>query len=154
MRIIVILGCMLSVALLGMSTASAHCQVPCGIYDDHARIHAMTEDATTIAKATDQIAELSGKKDAQSANQIVRWIQTKEDHASHIIEVVSTYFLTQKIKPADPGNAAAWKTYISKLTACHQVMRAAMATKQRVNPDAAAKLQTAIDQLKSLYPHP
>ena len=154
MRIIVILGCLFSVALLGMSTASAHCQVPCGIYDDHARIHAMTEDTTTIAKATNQIAELSGKNDAQSENQRVRWIQTKEAHASHIIEVISTYFLTQKIKPADPGNPAAWKAYISKLTACHQVMRAAMATKQRVNPEAVKELQGAIDHLKSLYPHP
>jgi len=145
---------MLSVALMGMSTASAHCQVPCGIYDDHARIHALTEDATTIAKATDQIAELAGKNDAQSENQRVRWIQTKEEHASRIIEVVSTYFLTQKIKPADPGNASAWKSYIAKLTACHQVMRAAMATKQRVNPQAVKELQEAIDHLKSLYSHP
>ena len=29
----------------------AHCQVPCGIYDDPARIAELREDATTIEKA-------------------------------------------------------------------------------------------------------
>ena len=27
---------------------NAHCQIPCGIYDDHARVQAMLEDAATI----------------------------------------------------------------------------------------------------------
>ena len=30
---------------------NAHCQVPCGIYDDHARVEAMAEDAATVIKA-------------------------------------------------------------------------------------------------------
>lgn len=29
----------------------AHCQVPCGIYDDHARVAAMLEDAATVEKS-------------------------------------------------------------------------------------------------------
>ena len=90
-------------ALLGLilSTGSllAHCQVPCGIYDDAARIAQIREDITTIEKATHKIAALAGQSDAESQNQLVRWINTKEEHASHIIEIVSEYFLTQKIKP-------------------------------------------------------
>ena len=43
--------------------AGAHCEVPCGIYDDHARITQMLEDATTIEKAVAQILELSVKTD-------------------------------------------------------------------------------------------
>jgi nickel superoxide dismutase len=46
----------------------AHCQIPCGIYDDHARVQAMLEDAITVEKSTKLIAELSGKLDAQSQN--------------------------------------------------------------------------------------
>ena len=45
-------------------TVSAHCQVPCGIYDDQARIHQLEEDATTIAKAITEINALAGKHDA------------------------------------------------------------------------------------------
>ena len=78
---------------------SAHCQVPCGIYDDPARFQGLLEDTKTIDKAIKSIADLSGKQDAESLNQLTRWINTKEDHASHIIKVVSEYFLTQKVKP-------------------------------------------------------
>lgn len=42
----------------------AHCQIPCGIYDDHARIRAMLEEAATVKKAIVQLAELAGKIDA------------------------------------------------------------------------------------------
>jgi len=46
--------------------ASAHCQVPCGIYDDHARIHAMQEDASTIAKAVKKLNASADKTDART----------------------------------------------------------------------------------------
>jgi len=81
----------------------AHCQIPCGIYDDSARIEGMHEDATTIEKAIKNIDELAGKGDAQSANELTRWIMIKEDHASDIITTVAEYFLTQKVKPMAPG---------------------------------------------------
>lgn len=35
-----------------------HCQVPCGIFDDPARVEALKEDAATVRKAMVQIAEL------------------------------------------------------------------------------------------------
>ena len=92
---------------LAPTTATAHCQVPCGIYDDAARINAMLEDTTTITKAMKQLDELAGKSDATSQNQRVRWVVTKETHASHVIEVISTYFLTQKLKRPDPKDAKA-----------------------------------------------
>ena len=37
--------------LMVPQTANAHCQVPCGIYDDSARVQSMLEDAATITKA-------------------------------------------------------------------------------------------------------
>jgi nickel superoxide dismutase len=67
--------------------AFAHCQVPCGIYDDSGRIKQLKEDATTIRKAVAEIQKLSGESPttAQTWNQISRWVATKEQHASHII---------------------------------------------------------------------
>ncbi|PIE17149.1 MAG: superoxide dismutase [Proteobacteria bacterium] len=132
--------------------AAAHCQVPCGIYDDHARVHAMLEDVTTITKAMDQITRLAGKTDAQSLNQVTRWIATKEHHASNIISVVSEYFLTQKIKAADPKDAAAWQAYLDKLVAHHRVMRLAMKAKQTVDTKVAAELAEAVHALERLWP--
>ena len=34
----------------GLTGVDAHCQVPCGIYDDDGRIKTIKEDATTIRK--------------------------------------------------------------------------------------------------------
>lgn len=128
----------------------AHCQVPCGIYDDSARIARLHEDSATIAKAIGQINELAGKRDAQSLNQATRWITTKETHAAHIIAVVSEYFLTQKVKPVAPGNEG-YKEYLKTLADHHAVMVAAMRTKQKADPAMGDALRRAIDALASLY---
>ena len=123
--------------------ASAHCQVPCGIYDDPARVAQLKEDAATISKAITQIGELSAEHDAQALNQAVRWITTKDTHASHIIQICSEYFLTQKIKPVVEG-AEGRDAYLEHIALVHGVMVAAMKTKQQASPDAARMLDAAI----------
>jgi nickel superoxide dismutase len=129
----------------------AHCQVPCGIYDDHGRIDAMLEDVTTITKAIAQINELSQQHNALSFNQTARWVGTKEQHASHIITTVAEYFLTQKVK-AVPASDAGYQKYLQSLALHHRVMRAAMKTKQTVDPESAAALRAAVEELGKLYP--
>ena len=52
------------IAFIVPQSLLAHCQVPCDIYDDEARIHAMLEDTSSVLKSTNLINELSGKKDA------------------------------------------------------------------------------------------
>lgn len=143
------------VAITCLSTGSptpvhAHCQVPCGIYDDAARIARLKEDATTIAKALVQINDLSGQHAAQAFNQAARWVTTKEEHASNIISIVSEYFLTQKVKPVAPG-ADGYDTYLKTLADHHAVMVAAMKTKQSADPDTAVNLNAAIDALAKHY---
>ena len=130
--------------------ARAHCQVPCGIYDDAARIKRLHEDATTIAKAIKQINELAGKHEAQAFNQASRWVVTKEDHASHVIQVVSEYFLTQKVKAVAPGEEG-YDAYLKKLADHHAVMVAAMKAKQNVDAGAANRLHQTIDALAKHY---
>jgi len=137
-------------AVVWAPQAEAHCQVPCGIYDDAARITRLREDTTTIAKAMRSIAELADKHDVQSLNQIVRWINTKEEHASHIIQVVSEYFLTQKVKPVAAGTEG-YEDYLKTLADHHAVMVAAMKAKQNTDPDFADELSQAIDALAKHY---
>jgi len=129
--------------LSAAGSAFAHCQVPCGIYDDPARVAAMREDAQTIAKAIAQINELAAKHDNLAINQAVRWINTKEEHASMVIDTISTYLLTQKIKPVAEGEEG-YDDYLKKLAAHHAVMRAAMVCKQTVDPASAEALSQAI----------
>ena len=117
--------------LLLQGSLLAHCQVPCGIYNDAARIIQIQEDFSTIQKAMTKIKELSQQQDATSMNQLTRWIMTKEDHASKIQKVVSDYFLTQRIKAKTEGTA--FDTYIKQTTTLHQILVSAMKCKQTVD---------------------
>ena len=76
------------------SHAMAHCEIPCGIYDDKMRISLLEEHIATIEKSMGMIMELDNSK---NSNQTVRWIMNKEEHANKFQEIVSQYFLTQRI---------------------------------------------------------
>lgn len=123
----------------------AHCQIPCGIYDDHARVEAMLEDAATVEKAVSMLGELVGKDDAQSYNQIVRWVSNKESHAQFIISTISDYFLTQRVNSSQDD-------YVERLKKHHAVIVAAMKAKQNSDLASAKSLTKAVEALRSYYP--
>ena len=123
----------------------AHCQIPCGIYDDYSRIQSMLEDADTIIKSTKSIEELSGHSDAQSLNQISRWVTNKETHSQNIISTVSDYFMTQRIKPTQ-------EDYTERLVKHHAVILAAMKAKQNADKAHATALKQSIEALATYYP--
>ena len=126
-------------------TAGAHCQVPCGIYNDSARVESMLEDAATVTKATIMLVELAGKTDAQSQNQATRWVMNKEQHAQKIIETISDYFLTQRVKPSQDD-------YTERLIKHHAVILAAMKAKQNADTAHATLLAESIKALSAYYP--
>ena len=137
----------LAAAVLALGVAPravAHCEVPCGIYADQMRFEGMLEDQTTIKKAMGEIAGLAGKGDAQSANQLARWVVTKEDHATNTQHVIAQYFMTQRIKADDPA-------YVDKLTKAHAVMVTAMQCKQTADPARADALRAAILAFHEAY---
>jgi nickel superoxide dismutase len=127
--------------------ATAHCQIPCGIYDDHARVQSMLEDAATVEKSIKLINELAGNSEPQAQNQLVRWIMNKEQHAQNIIATISDYFLTQRVKPDQDD-------YEARLVNHHRVIIAAMEAKQNSEASYAAALKEAIEVLLDYYlPH-
>ncbi len=132
-------------ALVGKSV-HAHCEVPCGIYGDEARFTQMLEDQQTIAKAMTSMAELLGDlgNDVQGVNQMIRWVNTKEEHATKIQHTISQYFMTQRIK-ADAAN------YTTQLTAAHAVMVSAMKCKQSADPGQADALKQSIMAFQKTY---
>lgn len=120
----------------------AHCEIPCGIYDDGARINEILEDAGTIEKAMKQIVEL--QKDAKNDNQTVRWIINKEEHADKIQRIVSQYFMTQRIKTDA-------KDYDKKLALLHQMLIHAMKCKQTTDLENVEKLRKDVKEFQALY---
>lgn len=134
-------------ALLALVAAApqalAHCQVPCGIYDDNNVIQSMHTDYVTIAKAAKQIEELS-KDPSANAHQLTRWINNKESHAQSIQETVLNYFLAQRLKSDDPA-------YVEKLKICHGVIVTAMKCKQSTDPANVEKLHDLLHQFEVAF---
>jgi nickel superoxide dismutase len=125
------------------SITRAHCQIPCGIYDDRARIAMMEEHVATIEKSMSEIAKLSADS-PQNINQLVRWVSNKDEHADQLTEIVTYYFLAQRIKP-DTAN------YDAQLKALHGMMIAAMKCKQTVDLKNVEELKTLIRQFEKRY---
>jgi len=114
------------ILLLSANLVYGHCQVPCGIYDDAVRILLIQEDFSTIKKAMSEIKNYSKKDDPQSLNQLSRWVSTKEDHATNIQNVISSYFLIQRVKSKNSN-------YVEHLKLLHEVMVYAMKCKQSID---------------------
>lgn len=133
--------------LLSLSTASAHCEIPCGIYDDSMRIKMIAEHIGTIEKSMGQITDLENANPSNS-NQLVRWVMNKESHANELQEIVTQYFLTQRIKPGQDN-------YEKKLILLHQMLLAAMKSKQTVDLAHTAELKKLLGEFEKLYfaPH-
>ena len=134
--------------LLTNTSADAHCQVPCGIYDDDARISAMRENATSIRKAMTEISTTMGAGTVVAFNQATRWVIEKDRSATAIQEIAADYFLTQRVKAAE-GEARA--AYVEQLEGFHAVMVTAMKCKQQVDAKTADALDAAINSVAKWY---
>jgi nickel superoxide dismutase len=143
-------GCILLLALAGTRFAYSHCEIPCGIYDDHMRIKMIAEHITTIEKSINMIIELSQESDT-NYNQLVRWIMNKENHATYIQDIVSQYFMTQRIKPVEKGSNEEYKKYVDTTTVLHQILVYAMKTKQTTDLVHVEKLRALLEEFEMLY---
>jgi len=132
---------MLSSLAFFTGSALAHCEIPCGIYDDSARMKMIFEHATTIEKSMQKISEL---EKTNEANQLVRWVTNKEKHAELLQEIVTQYFMTQRIK-LDA------KDYDKKITALHKMLISSMKCKQTIDLANVEKLRTAAQEFEKLY---
>jgi nickel superoxide dismutase len=147
-----ILTTLVALSVIGgaSSVALAHCQIPCGIYNDPLRFTLMEEDITTIEKAMKQIAELS-QQPQPNLNQIVRWIDNKDTHADRLTEIVTYYFMAQRVKPADPADEVAYAKYLKQITTLHRIMIEAMKAKQTTDLEHCAALRLLVDEFRKSY---
>ena len=135
--------CVVAMATFMASYASAHCEIPCGIYDDQMRIDMIAEHITTIEKSMKQIVELGNKKPIDY-NQLTRWVTNKEHHANELQHIVTQYFMTQRIKlDADK--------YCEKLTCLHKLLVYAMKCKQTTDLSHIDTLRSVLQEFQGLY---
>lgn len=145
----------LVVLLAYLPQTSAHCEIPCGIFDDGARFEIMLEHATTIEKSMKKIQELESA-DKPSIHDISRWTVNKEKHAQLIQNDVAQYFLAQRVKTPKAGASEEDnRRYQESLTLLHKIIVAAMKTKQSTDTLKVNDLVTLIEKFEKLYfsPH-
>lgn len=129
---------------------AAHCEIPCGIYDDAQRIAMITEHIDTIEKSMQEIKSLSEQGD-KNYNQIVRWVHNKEKHAIEIQHIVAQYFLTQRIKLVDSESLEMVALRLKQLDFLHQLLVYAMKAKQTTDLAYTEKLRDVLSSFVTIY---
>ena len=125
-------------ALTAATTIQAHCQIPCGIYDDQMRIHLMEEHVATIEKSMKELEA------PPNQNQAVRWVMNKDKHADELSEIVTYYFMAQRIKPG-------CENYDLKLSQLHELLVYSMKAKQTTDLANVEKLKALIHDFEHSY---
>ena len=127
----------------------AHCQIPCGIYDDELRVQLIEEHIGTVEKSMQQIIS-RGKEQPVDINQLVRWVDNKEQHAQEIQDIVTAYFMAQRVKPK-AENTDRRASYVEQLTLLHHIQIHAMKAKQSTDLAEVEALRSLVVQFRKAY---
>ena len=124
-------------SVLGIREVSAHCDIPCGIYDPiSAKI-----GAQTVLKMAVRIEALDSSEDV---NTYSRYVSVKEEHAQSVKNELnilwSDYFKPEHL--ADHPNLHELFWNANKL---------AGANKQGVSSDSAKQLVEAVDEIANIF---
>lgn len=132
-----------------LSNLFAHCEIPCGIYGDEARVALIAEHCETIEKSMNKINTLSAEKKIDQ-NQLVRWVNNKEEHCKEIQEIVTQYFMTQRVKIVKEDDPK-YKENTKKLELLHKMLVYAMKCKQKTDVKFVEKLEKTLEAFSKLY---
>ena len=134
--------------LIAPGLVSAHCEIPCGIYDDETKFKELGQHVDTIEKSVREIQELEAAA-KPDMNQLVRWINNKDAHADKIKEEIANYFLSQRVK--FPEKEEGREAYDRQLELLHQITVYAMKTKQTADLKEVLLLRESLGSYKELY---
>jgi len=141
MKKLTLTSILIAMFLLPAATVFSHCEIPCGIYDDTMRIQMIREHILTIEKSIKTLQSL--EKD-DNANQVIRWVMNKDDHANQLQEIVTQYFMTQRVR-ADAKN------YAKKIKTLHLMLIYSMKCKQTLDLSHVVKLKSLVTDFEKLY---
>lgn len=92
--------CGVLITLCYQTHLSAHCQMPCGIYHDDMVFDQIDQYIETMVKGVSVLNE-NKFNNLQERNEFVRWIMQKENASNETADLITTFFLQQKIKPGE-----------------------------------------------------
>ncbi len=150
MKSIIKIITVITIVFASQTSTMAHCEIPCGIYHDQLRIELLKEHIQTIEKSMNMISELQSA-DNIDYNQLVRWIDNKEQHADKIQEIVTQYFMNQRIKSVDQAEGERYVKYIKELTLLHEMLVYSMKAKQSLNLELIEGLNSTLEDFEESY---
>ena len=121
-------------------TASAHCDIPCGIYDSHnAEL-----GARTVTKMVSLIQEAQAATDPASRQTFVRCVKVKEEHAEIVkreLQILwSDYFKPEHLERYPDLHGKVW-----------QALKLASKNKQSIDAAAAGDLERAVAEIARIF---
>lgn len=134
-----------SFLVLNTSPLLSHCQMPCGIYHDQMVYDKVDEYFETMFKCCNYMNDSKFTTIAER-NQFIRWVMTKDQLSDEIAHLLCSYFLQQKIKPADPDTA-------DQVTSIHALLFLLVQIKQTVDVKIVNQFGDEWEHFKSLF-HP
>lgn len=132
------------VAVLCMQRALfSHCQMPCGIYHDEMVYDQIDQYVETMYKGMTIITE-DRFNTSKDKNEFVRWVILKENSSNELANLLTTYFLQQKIKPDEEDTN-------KRLISAHKLLFLLMQIKQNTNRKFVDQFADEWDKFKLMF---
>ena len=131
------------VALAFYSQLTAHCQMPCGIYHDDMVYDQIDQFVETVYKG---ISVMNGNKfsSTKDRNEYIRWVIQKENCCNDAAELISSYFLQQKIKPNEDDT-------VKRLVSAHKLLFMLVAIKQNSDLEFVKQFNEEWEKFKLMF---
>lgn len=132
-----------SMMLLAQSNLSAHCQMPCGIYHDDMVYDQIDQYVETVYKGITVLNE-SKFTTPKERNEFVRWVNEKETSSNEAANLITVYFLQQKIKPGEDDT-------VKRITSAHKLLFLLVAIKQNSDLEYVKQFNEEWEKFKLMF---
>ncbi len=129
--------------LLSGASLFAHCQMPCGIYHDDMVYDQIDQYVETMVKGVAKIKDNKFSTPAER-NEGVRWIMTKDRISDDTAQLITGYFLQQKIKPGEPDS-------IKRIESAHKMLFLIVGIKQSVDFKSVSDFAEEWEKFKLMF---
>lgn len=121
----------------------AHCQMPCGIYHDDMVYDLIDQYVETMIKAV-SVLNKSKFETVRERNEFVRWVIEKEKESDKTADLLTTYFLQQKIKPAEDDTA-------KRVESAHKLLALLVSIKQNADAKIVEQFADEWEKFKLMF---
>lgn len=127
-------------SLIPQSTAYAHCDIPCGIYDPFRAQQA----AHTVIRMTDLLTKLERGDETKAEHDIARMTHVKEKHGEIVEDELGTlqndYFKEEH-----------FKQYPELLNLINKTVKSSIVARQQINMEAAEDMLSGVLEIAEIF---